>query len=78
MLGAVKDYLKKVEKELQSGNAAEHSRRPELKSLIESFDRLNHNDRRSGGISGVHFTPTISLPLGDSRTSSAFRHFTIE
>jgi predicted helicase len=35
----VKDYLKKVEKELQSENTTEHSLRPHLKSLIESFDK---------------------------------------
>ena len=39
MLGSIRDYLKKVEKELQSGNATEHSHRPHLKSLIESFDK---------------------------------------
>jgi predicted helicase len=37
--GPVKEYLKKVEKELQSGNTTEHSHRPHLKSLIESFDK---------------------------------------
>ncbi len=39
MSDPVKDYLKKVEKELQSGNTTEHSHRPHLKSLIESFDK---------------------------------------
>ncbi len=37
----VKDYLNKVEKELQPGNTTEHSHRPHLKSLIESFDAGN-------------------------------------
>lgn len=35
----VKDYLKKIERELQSGSATEHSHRPHLKSLIESFNK---------------------------------------
>lgn len=39
MLDSIKEYLKKVEKELQSGNTTEHSHRPHLKTLIESFDK---------------------------------------
>lgn len=39
MSDSVKDYLKNVERELQSGNATEHSHRPHLKRLIESFDK---------------------------------------
>ena len=39
MADPIKEYLRAVEKELQSGNTTEHSHRPHLKTLIESFDK---------------------------------------
>jgi len=34
---AIADYLKKIEKAYSAGNATEHTHRPALKELIESF-----------------------------------------
>ena len=39
MATSVKEYLVKVEQAIRAGNATEHTYRPALKSLIESFDK---------------------------------------
>lgn len=39
MTDPIRDYLKRIEKELQSGNTTEHSHRPHLKDLLQSFDK---------------------------------------
>ena len=71
MADIIKDYLKGLEKELQTGNATEHSYRPHLKTLIESLGEnvLAINDPRRVKCGAPDFTVEKKhTPLGHVET----------